>query len=60
MKGKSRFKLKRQTALKLHEVKCLIIDKSLVIRHNKFGWVDRCLRQVTGKLDVQFDSTLIK
>ena len=35
--------------LKFLGVKYLIIDKFSVMGQDMFGWVDRCLRQVTDK-----------
>ena len=36
-----------------HEVKLLIIDEILVIGQNMCGGIDKWLRQIIGKLDVE-------
>lgn len=63
IRGKKCCELKSQTLtdlqLKFLGVKYLIIDKFSVMGQDMFGWVDRCLRQVTGKRDVQFSSISI-
>ena len=63
IRGKKCCELKSQTLtdlqLKFLGVKYLIIDKFSVMGQNMFGWIDRCLRQVTGKQDVQFSSISI-
>ena len=51
LKDKNYCELKGQ--ILFHEVKLLIIDEILVIGQNMCGWIDKWLRQITGKLDVE-------